>query len=309
MQKWLVIFIIMFPIGASAEISKKLRLSPFHYLSGESVNLEKFKGKKPVYIKFWASWCHPCLAEMHHFQEVQKKYGNSIEIIGVNLGINDTTEDANKVIDQFGLTMPTAYDKSGQLAKLFRFVGTPYHLIFDKALNLVHRGHKADDSLDNKLSLLATEKSINPVQEGLLNESSPDLVIESIDVGYSALFFTATWCDWYLKDSKPNQSKNCEESQNEYNKIVKEHSGIKPILIVSGLWTAGKDLSKYKDKYRIDYPAYIDKSNNMFMNYEVKNFPTFVLLENGVVKYKTTHLNDKKVLKKVAIHLTNLSSG
>lgn len=283
-----IIFFV--PLLSMAEISKELSSLPIPLMGGDVVNLDKYKGVKPVYLKFWATWCQPCMREMPHFQEMQKRYGDSVEIISINLGINDTEEDVNKVISKFGLTMPTVIDESGELAQAFKFVGSPYHLLLDRNMNLVHRGHKASESLDNKLALLSNKKAINPISPTVLNEMESELVIPNLNTGSSGIFFTATWCDWYLKDTKPKASENCSRSQEEFNKLVKIYPSVNWVLVVSRLWTAESDLVKYSEKYKIPVSGFIDVSNKMFMNYAINTFPTLVFLNNGVEKYRTTEL-------------------
>ncbi|QDT53329.1 Thiol-disulfide oxidoreductase ResA [Caulifigura coniformis] len=57
---------------------------------------EKVDGFKPgqVYVvEFWATWCGPCLATMPHLAELQTKYGDKAQMIGVS------TEETSKVAD------------------------------------------------------------------------------------------------------------------------------------------------------------------------------------------------------------------
>src|SRR5690554_2900313 len=116
---------------------------------------------------------------MPHFEAVQKSYGDEIVVIGINLGINDDADAVQKTIEEFGLTMPMAIDKSGDLAQKFRLIGTPYHLLFDKDMNLVHQGHEADESLDNKLALVAQTKVSEIIDSEILVEHEADIQLDT----------------------------------------------------------------------------------------------------------------------------------
>lgn len=37
-------------------------------LDGGSVALAELAGRKPVYLKFWATWCKPCRKQMPHLE-------------------------------------------------------------------------------------------------------------------------------------------------------------------------------------------------------------------------------------------------
>lgn len=292
---WLLVSFLA--AGTQAEISKELSSVPIRLLDGRVVKLSDYKGKKPVYLKFWASWCQPCMKEMPHFEEIQKKYGDSVVVIGVNIGINDTVDDVTEVIKKFGLTMPTAFDSNGKLAQDFKFVGTPYHVLFDRNMNLVHRGHEANVSLDNKLSLLSGGKTAESILSDVFQENAPQLVIPNIKKRPTAIFFTATWCDWYLQDARPKASQNCSTSQVEFNKLVEFYPAINWVLVVSGLWTADSDLLAYEKKYQIPLHGLIDQSNKAFVKFKVNTFPTLVIVENDMEIYRASYLVDDEKLK------------
>jgi len=270
---------------------------PITLLSGEQTALAKYNGKKPVYLKFWATWCQPCRKEMPHFEYVQNKYGSSIEVIGINIGINDNKEAIEETIKEFGLTMPMAIDKSGDLAQSFHFIGTPYHLLFDKNMNLIHLGHKADDSLDNKLALVSQTHTVNLLDSNALLENEKNLVLNLNDGNTHALFFTATWCDWYLKESRPNTSRACVSAQKNINALSQKLSNIKWHGFVSRLWTGEQDLIAYKKKYKIKHDVEIDKSNQLFHQYLVKDLPTLILIKNDKIIFNSSELGNKEKLE------------
>lgn len=283
----------------STNLPEKLLNIPINLISGETTSLSEYEGKKAVYIKFWATWCQPCLKEMPHFEHVKNEYGDYVEVIGINIGINDDIKAIEATIKEFGLTMPMAIDKSGDLAQAFKFIGTPYHLLFDRNLNLIHRGHKANESLDNKIALISQSKSVDLLNIDSLSENEPNLKIDLNDDKIHALFFTATWCDWYLKESRPQSSNNCISGQKNVNTLSATYPDIIWNGIVSRLWTGNKDLSDYKKKYSINHSIDIDMSNSLFHQYSVNDLPTLLLIKNNKVILKVTNFSDSKELTKL----------
>ncbi len=292
-----VIALAVFSMKAlSTNMPEEFLHIPIPLISGKDTSLAEYKGKKPVYLKFWATWCQPCRKEMPHFEKVQKKYGETIEVIGINLGVNDSIKAIEDTINEFGLTMPIAIDKQGDLAQAFRIKGTPWGLLFDRDINLIHYQHNADESLDDKIDLVSRVEPVDLMSTDLLAEKEPDLNLNLDDGKLHALFFSATWCDWYLKESRPQYSKHCVVAQNNLNTISGEYSNIVWHGIVSRLWTGDRALQEYIARYSVSYPIEIDNSNSWFHQYSIRDVPTLILVKNGKTVLKVTNFNDKEQL-------------
>ncbi|MET1255897.1 TlpA family protein disulfide reductase [Aliikangiella maris] len=283
--------------ASAAQLPEKLLNMPIHLIDGKTVRLADYQGIKPVYLKFWATWCQPCRKEMPHFEHVQQTLGKDMAVIGINLGVNDNLQSVQELIKEFNLTMPTAVDRNGDLAQAFRLLGTPYHLLFDKNMNLIFRGNAVDESLDNKLQLAAKTQPIDLLDAQLLEEQSENVKINLQDDKLHVLFFSATWCDWYLKDSRPQVSKNCIHAQKIVNQLADEFSQVQWHGLISRLWTGEKDLQEYQKKYAISYPINIDYSNRLFHEYGINHLPTMVIIQQGKVLMKTTEFKDLKAIK------------
>ena len=282
-SQFLSLLVLSCSFSVFAKTTDSILDIPIPLVDDTSVTLSQYKAVKPVYLKFWASWCQPCLKEMPHFQKMYEKYGESIEVISINLGLNDSIDDVQAVVKRYGLSMPLAIDKTGELADRFNFVGTPYHLLFDANLNLIHRGHEANDSLDQKLALLAAKNTVEPISSSFLSKNEKPLVLEELTKGNSVLFFTATWCHWYLRETKNDAAKACDQAQKEFNRFAQRYPELNWVVIASNLWTSEKDLDDYAKNYSVKTPIVIDRSNSTFLKFGVKNFPEWVFIKDGRV--------------------------
>lgn len=283
MQLGLLVLCCMAMQVRAGSLSQDLLHKPIMLMSGEQTSLADWQGRKPVYLKFWATWCQPCRQQMPHFEGVQQQYGDAIAVIAINLGINDDTRSINQTIREFGLTMPMAVDRNGDLAQGFRLIGTPYHLVFDKDMNLVHRGHKADAALDNALALVVQRKQAGSIDPEALRENEPDIPLDLDDGRLHALFFTATWCDWYWADSRPEAARSCIQAQQAVNSLYQARQDIAWLGVINRLWTQDSDLDEYRERFALKHPAAIDKSNRLFHQYGINALPTLVLIKNGKV--------------------------
>lgn len=134
-------------------------------LSGEQVSLSDYKGKKPVYLKFWATWCSYCIVEMPHLQDIENRYGDDIEVLAVNVGINDSVANIQKLYQSEGFNLPTTIDQRGALTSLYGVVGTPNHVLINRDGIVEYRTFLATDALDGVIEKWVAEAANQDSQE------------------------------------------------------------------------------------------------------------------------------------------------
>ena len=75
-------------------------------LEGKPLSLADHKNKVML-LNFWATWCGPCRAEVPDLVELQNKYKDQLQIIG--LVVDDEDQGAiKKFVDEFGINYPVA---------------------------------------------------------------------------------------------------------------------------------------------------------------------------------------------------------
>ena len=114
--------------------------------AGQIVKFESFLGKKPVYLKFWATWCKPCMEQMPHFQHAYEQYGDKIQFVAINIDLNDDAHSVAKVKERFSLSMPLFTDLTAQVAKHYEFMGTPFHVLIDSDEKVIFQGGDTMDT-------------------------------------------------------------------------------------------------------------------------------------------------------------------
>ena len=92
-------------------------------------NLKHFKGK-PLVLNFWASWCPLCRRSMPKLSEFYEKYGEDVEVIGVNLQERETV--ARNYVEGADISFPIALDPEGVVARMFGVQYTNYHVLVGK---------------------------------------------------------------------------------------------------------------------------------------------------------------------------------
>ena len=86
--------LLAFTTGVSAPLmaldigEKAPSLEKISWVKGKAVNT----GSVVTVVEFWATWCAPCVRGIPHLTEVQKKYGNQVNVVGLS-----NEEDEEKV--------------------------------------------------------------------------------------------------------------------------------------------------------------------------------------------------------------------
>jgi peroxiredoxin len=100
-------------------------------INGQTLSLSDFKGKV-VFLNFWATWCHPCKAEMPAMEQLYRRFKKrGLVVVAVN-----HYEKKGKVmrfIDEGGYTFPVPLDREGAVSRKYRVSFLPVTFIIDRA--------------------------------------------------------------------------------------------------------------------------------------------------------------------------------
>jgi len=114
-------------------------------LTGETVKLSEFKGKKVMW-NFWATWCGPCKAEMPAMQQLSTEVGDDVAILAVNI---DPQLDVQGFVDENGITFPILLDTDDKINSLYQIVAIPTTYFIDSKgiIQDVFRGAMPHDAM------------------------------------------------------------------------------------------------------------------------------------------------------------------
>ena len=109
-------------------------------VSGEEVTLSEFRGRQPVVLNFWATWCPPCRAEIPFFQAASRKYNGQVVVLGVDDGEPRAT--VAPFVTEMGMTYPVPLDDKSVVSRRYRVNSLPstYFIDRDGVVQKVHIG-------------------------------------------------------------------------------------------------------------------------------------------------------------------------
>jgi thiol-disulfide isomerase/thioredoxin len=109
-------------------------------LDGDTVSLTGL-GRHPVILKFWASWCPTCRAEMNQLLTAQQM-APSIRVLAVNA--DEPAERVRRYLAKEQLTLPfkLLMDPNSKVSRRYRILGLPTTIFLDEdgIVRTVHAG-------------------------------------------------------------------------------------------------------------------------------------------------------------------------
>jgi len=114
-------------------------------LDGKPVTLADSHGKV-ILLNFWATWCGPCRAEIPDLIELQNKYKDRLQILG--LIVDDDDQDAIKeFIEKVGINYPVAIASNDIRFQYGGIAALPTSFVLDSEGRIVQKHEGLRDPL------------------------------------------------------------------------------------------------------------------------------------------------------------------
>ena len=106
-------------------------------LEGKPLSLADYKSKV-ILLNFWATWCGPCRSEIPDLVELQNKYKDQLQIIG--LVVDDDDEDAvKKFAEKFSINYPIVMAPDEVRAEYGGIPALPTSFVLDEEGRVVQK--------------------------------------------------------------------------------------------------------------------------------------------------------------------------
>jgi thiol-disulfide isomerase/thioredoxin len=295
--------------NASSIVGQPAPLAIITTIDGKTIDLGGIYGHKPVYIKFWATWCVPCRQQMPAFEKGFEQFGDKIQLIALNIGLSDDESSVRAMREKYRLKMPIVID-DGQLASLFHLRVTPQHVVIGKEGRFSYVGHADDKRLSDAIDHVIAAKGIVPndsvtVKRRIRPLTIGDTVQETTAIGIGGIAvriggvrpgriqvvqFFSSWCEWYLEKTRPSTSRACARRRQELEKIVGKYTNVDWLGIAGGPWATMQDLLDYQKLHGVSLPLALDRAGELFSSFGIHSIPTIVMIADGrIVKVLTEH--------------------
>jgi thiol-disulfide isomerase/thioredoxin len=120
----------LFVLGCEKGFSSdKVSNFQFKTIDNRIFDLSQFNGKV-IIVDFWATWCPPCTKEIPHFIELQEKYKNEVQFIGLNVGEKES--EIKEFIKSMGINYIIGYSNENIEKSFGGISGLPTTFIIGK---------------------------------------------------------------------------------------------------------------------------------------------------------------------------------
>jgi thiol-disulfide isomerase/thioredoxin len=124
-------------------------------LDGKPASLDRWIGKGPVLLEFWATWCPNCKALEPAMAAAARKYGSRVRFVGVAVSVNQSAERVRRHLASHSLPLEFVYDADGNATGEYDVPATSYVVVIDRAGKVVYTGLGSDQDLDAALRRVA----------------------------------------------------------------------------------------------------------------------------------------------------------
>jgi len=114
-------------------------------MDGTQFKLSDYRGKQPVYLVFWNTWCTYCMKKIPKLKEAQANLNGQIKIIAVNTGLKDSVKKSIAFQKKYEINYPLAFDHGKKVTDLYGVWGTPTEFIIDVNGIIQHRDGVPDE--------------------------------------------------------------------------------------------------------------------------------------------------------------------
>lgn len=93
--------------------------------NGQTVSLSSFRGKKPIFMNFWGTWCPPCRQEMPEMETAYTRHFGQIEVIGVSMAPRDSASMVLNFVNQYKYNWKFVHDDKLDVAQRYQVAAVP----------------------------------------------------------------------------------------------------------------------------------------------------------------------------------------
>lgn len=134
--------------GIGISVGAKPAAAQVEDLDGNTVDLGRYIGTKPLLIEFWATWCPVCEALEPRLRAAHAKYGADVEFLVVGVGVSQTPRSIRRHLEKNPMPGRMLFDAKGAAVRAFKVPTTSFIAVLDAAGIVRYTGSGEDQDID-----------------------------------------------------------------------------------------------------------------------------------------------------------------
>ncbi len=117
-------------------------------LEGEEISLQGLTSDSHLLLIFWTTWCPECSRTLSEVEHLAADYDSEdLAILGINTGVDDTPERAERFRERHDLDIPLAFDRDSEITQDYFIQGIPTLFVVDPGGKVTFKGNTLSDRL------------------------------------------------------------------------------------------------------------------------------------------------------------------
>jgi peroxiredoxin len=103
-------------------------------LNGTTVRLSRFRGRSPIFLNFWASWCPACRQEAPQNEQLFQRFGpKGLEFLMINVDQGPAAaHEVRKFVEEFKLSFLPLLDPEHEVLDRYAVIAIPTTFLIDR---------------------------------------------------------------------------------------------------------------------------------------------------------------------------------
>ena len=107
-------------------------------LDGTMISLSDYKGKQPVLLFFWTTWCPFCLKEIKTLDAQRQYYADKgIAILAINAG--EAPSAVSRLVKNYTIGLTILLDEQDTATRAYHVLGVPTFVLVDSQGNVLFK--------------------------------------------------------------------------------------------------------------------------------------------------------------------------
>lgn len=128
-------------------------------IHGETIDLARSIGERPVLLKFWATWCPKCEALHPRIVAAHDEFGDRVDFYGIAVAVGQTPRRVREHLETHPLPFPMLWDGDGEATRRFKAPTTSYIVILDAAGRVAYTGVDVEQDIAGALRKITAQSA------------------------------------------------------------------------------------------------------------------------------------------------------